>query len=308
MLSSKCRIIEAVSAQIQATEYDNRKDNDRMKNFFRKFSDSLDAYIETKQFRWFRRLIIALGFTVTGCVCFLAGFFLNRSDNMIYKSNINAMTRVIEADPALAASGAEQLAENEMPEAVEETTVTTVITTTQAPKETLSRELLDSYIYEDLKFQPYAYRYSNTAAFHNRTTIEDFGVPLTKKSFTISYEGVITAGFDAEDIIVENDDDNYIIRITFPEAYIISHEIDEDSFELENVQDNFFNPITDYDLTSTCEGQNYRMEQQAIAGGLYGSLYRMAENSITEYLNRDSIIGAKYRIEFIRPEEPYVMM
>ena len=50
------------------------------------------------------------------------------------------------------------------------------------------------------------------------------------------------------------------------------------------------------------------MEQQAIAGGLYGSLYRMAENSITEYLNRDSIIGAKYRIEFIRPEEPYVMM
>ncbi|MBP1592800.1 MAG: DUF4230 domain-containing protein, partial [Oscillospiraceae bacterium] len=232
-----------------------------MKNFFRKFSDSLDAYIETKQFRWFRRLIIALGFTVTGCVCFLAGFFLNRSDNMIYQSNINAMTRTIEADPAEAAD--EQSGESAAPAVTEETAATTTVTTTQAPKETLSRELLDSYIYEDLKFQPYTYRYSNTAAFHNRTTIEDFGVPLTKKSFTISYEGIITAGFDSEDIIVDNDDDNYIIRITFPEAYIISHEIDEDSFELENVQDNFFNPITDYDLTSTCEGQNSRMEEQA---------------------------------------------
>ena len=226
---------------------------------------------------------------------------------MIYKSNINAMTRVIEADPA-ALPCEEKTDGTEKEEVTDEKPVTTVAETTKAPKETLSRELLDSYIYEDLKFQPYTYRYSNTAAFHNRTTIEDFGVPLTKKSFTISYEGVITAGFDAEDIIVENDDDNYIIRITFPEAYIISHEIDEDSFELENVQDNFFNPITDYDLTSTCESQNCRMEQQAIAGGLYGSLYRMAENSITEYLNRDSIIGAKYRIEFIRPEEPYVMM
>ena len=84
-----------------------------MKNFFRKFSDSLDAYIETKQFRWFRRLIIALGFTVTGCVCFLAGFFLNRSDNMIYQSNINAMTRTIEADPAEAAD--EQSGESAAP-------------------------------------------------------------------------------------------------------------------------------------------------------------------------------------------------
>jgi hypothetical protein len=272
-----------------------------MKNFFRKFSDSLDSYIETKQFKWFRRLIIALGFTVTGCVCFLAGFFLNRSDNMIYKSNINAMTRVIEADPA-ALPCEEKTDDTEKEEVTDEKPVTTVAETTKAPKETLSRELLDSYIYEDLEFLPYSYRYSNTAAFHNRTTIEDFGIPLTKKSFTISYEGVITAGFDSKDITLENDDENYIIRITFPEAYIISHEIDEDSFELENVQDNFFNPITDYDLTSTCEAQTFRMEQQAIAGGLYGSLYRMAENSITEYLNRDSIIGAKYRIEFVRPE------
>lgn len=271
-----------------------------MKEKFRKISEAMDRYIETKSFRWFRTLILLLGFTVTGCVCFLAGFFLNRQDNMIYQSNIRVMERTDEeaASPVNAAS-----AEDTQEEQTEETAaVTTAVTTTMAPKVTLSRELLDSYIYEDLVYSDYEYRYSNTAAFKNRTTVYDYGVPLTKKAFTLSYEGIITVGLNPDDIKVETDDERYTITITLPEGYIISHETDPDSFELENVQDSFFNPISYEDYYSVCESQNYKMEQRAAASGMYAGLYRQTEEQIAEYLNRDGVIGAEYTINFIHPE------
>ena len=169
-----------------------------MKEFFKSFSEAMDSYIKTENFKWFRKLILALGFTVTGCVCFLAGFFMNRHDNMIYQSNINALNRMYTAENQPEGQNLSEVpAVTEAPEESEMAPVTTV-TTTEKPKETLSRELLDSYIYEDLEFTPYTYRYSNTAAFHNRATFDEFGIPLTKKAFTLSYEGLITAAFDAD--------------------------------------------------------------------------------------------------------------
>lgn len=267
-----------------------------MKEKFRKISDAMDSYIKTNKFRMFRTLILVLGFTVTGCVCFLAGFFLNRDDNMIYKSNINAIER---------ASSETVTDAPEVTEAPEETeeAVQTTVTVTEPPKVTLSRELLDSYIYEDLEFAPFEYRYTNYADFKNRTTVSDFSLPLTKKSFTISYDGIISAGFSPDKIRIETDDDLYTIRITLPSAHILSHEILPDTFRLENVQDNFFNPITSDDYMNICESQKFRMEQKAEADGIYKKMYSAAENEITEYLKRDSIIGTRYKIEFILPDD-----
>ncbi len=223
---------------------------------------------------------------------------MNRDDNMIYKSNIQAMERTGQT----AAVTDITAAVTAVPEETAAETGQTTVTVTEPPKVTLSRELLDSYIYEDLEFEPYEYRYSNTVAFKNRSSVSDFSIPLTKKSFTISYEGIITAGFDREKIKVENDDDSYTIEITLPQVYIISHETDTQSFELENVQDNLFNPINPEDYLNACESQNYKMEQQALASGLFNRVYEQAEQQISEYINRDSIIGAKYSIVFIRPD------
>ncbi len=269
-----------------------------MKEGLRNFSETMDEFIKTKKFRWFRTLIIVLGYVVTGCVCFLAGFFLNRSDNMIYRSNIQVMERNDGTEPEQLFSSAV----NDVPEQTEETEQTTAVTVTEPPKVTLSRELLDSYIYEDLEFLPYEHTYTNTAYFKNRTMVSDFSIPLTKKSFTITYSGTITAGFDSEKIKVENDDDRYTITVTLPQAYIISHEIDSSSYVVENVQDNIFNPIYESDYTSTCTNENYRMEQKAQAEGLFRSVYSQAMEQITEYLNRDGIIGDKYTIDFVLPD------
>lgn len=269
-----------------------------MKEKFRKISEAMDKYIETKSFKWFRTLILILGFTATGSICFLAGFFLNRQDNMIYQSNI----RVMEREAAEEASLVNSTAVTEVPEQTEEPVSSTVITTTEPPKVTLSRELLDSYIYEDLEFTPYEYRYSNTAAFSSRSTLYDYGIPLTKKSFTITYDGIITVGFSPADILIDTDDELYTITVSLPEGYIISHEIDTDSFELENVSDSMFNPISLSDYVSTCEAQNEKMERRAEASGLYSKMYSEAEDEIREYLMRDGIIGAKYTIIFTHPE------
>lgn len=265
-----------------------------MKEKFKKFSEAMDAYIETKKFKWFRTLILLLGFTVTGCVCFLAGFFLNRHDNMIYKNNINVLSERL--------SSADQNSLSAVPPVSEETAVTTEATVTNPPVVTINRELLNTCIYDELELEPYEYYYSNTTRYENKSTVNDFGIPLTKKSFNISYDGVITAGFDISDIKTDTDDEQKIIYITFPEVSIISHDIITDSFELSSVKDSVFNPVTENDYLTACTSQNYRMEKKAAADGLYDEIYSTAEQIIAEHLELKGINESKYTLEFIRPD------
>lgn len=273
-----------------------------MKNKFRKISDNLDSYIKTKQFRWIKGLILALCFTVTGCVCFLAGFFMNRDDNMIYNNRINAVSGQNGSNQQVSSetSGPEITAATEAPEVTEPEQTT--VTTTEPPKITVDKELLDSYIHDDISVPDSEYSYTNTAFFENKSSLKEIGLPMTKKSFRIKYSGTITAGIDISKITVSADDDSYVITITLPDAELLSHEIDEDSFTLSNVKDNIFNPITDDDYINTCLSQNEYMEEKAIKSGIFEDVYSSTEDIISEYLNLDGIISSMYTIEFITPE------
>lgn len=275
-----------------------------MKEKFKKISENLDSYIKTKQFRWFKGLIITLGFTVTGCVCFPAGFFMNRDDNMLYKNRIDAVTgqNNKEADTAATTSVSEDPAVTTVPDVTEPIATTTTVTTTEPPKITIDKDLLNSYIYDDISVPDSEYSYTNTAFFENKPSVRDVKLPVGKKSFRIKYSGIITAGIDTSQIQVSADDENYIITITLPEAQLLSHEIDEDSFSLSNVKDSIFNPITEDDYFNTCLSQNEIMEQKAISSGIFEDVYSTAEDIISEYLSLDGIISSMYSLEFVTPE------
>ena len=253
------------------------------------FSKKLDEYIHTKQFRWLRFLILLLGFIVTGCICFLAGFFLNRDDNMIYKSNINAITNQI------------QNTEPPVTTAPETTTITTTteLTTVTTAKPTVNGVLLNSRLKENLPDATAEYAYSNACNFENRNSIGDVNIPLTKKSFTISYDGVITATLDSSLITLSVDNDAKTVTVIIPEAYIISHEIDESSFVISGKNDNIFNPISNSDYTDICLSNNSKMEEKAISNGLYDKVYENAESEISDFLYEDELIAESYSINFI---------
>ncbi len=60
-------------------------------------------------------------------------------------------------------------------------------------------------------------------------------------SFTYSYDGVVTAGIDCNDVTISKDDEKKTVTITIPQAEIFSVNIDHDSFKVFEEKDGLFN-------------------------------------------------------------------
>jgi len=261
-----------------------------MKERFKKISQKLDTYIKTKQFRWLKGLVLVLGFVLTNCVSFLGGYFLNRDDNMIYKKNINALV-----ESQTAQKQTEPAAVTTVPETSAPPPVTTTVTTIPP----VNGSVLASKI-QYLYFPDTEYPYSNVCEFENRNTVYDIQVPLTKKSFKISYDGMITAAVDTSSISVSADDSAKIITVIIPQAEIISHEIDPESFSISDKKDNLFNPILSEDYMTICQSQNQSMEDRAVKNGLYERVYENTEKIISDFISQDPAASANnYTVKYI---------
>lgn len=111
-----------------------------------------------------------------------------------------------------------------------------------------------------------SYYYTNMGRFENQMDFYGWKVPFTTKSFIVSYDGVIKAGVDLNQLQVDVSGDT--VTVTLPESRITSHEIPEDSLEVFDESDNLFNHITIEDYTSFTRDQKTAMEQRAMDGGL----------------------------------------
>jgi hypothetical protein len=98
-----------------------------------------------------------------------------------------------------------------------------------------------------------------------------FGVdlPFTQSHYIYSYVVDIKAGFDFTKVDADVDQENRKITISLPDPYIISAQVDNDSFETYEEKNNIFNPFTpekSNDLSATLKEQAV---EDAIANGLY---------------------------------------
>lgn len=84
------------------------------------------------------------------------------------------------------------------------------------------------------------YRYTSADTYKKYYDIEGWTVPFTTDESVFTYEGVIKAGINFADIGISVDNDAQIITVELPEPYIISHEIDENSFQVYDVKDSVF--------------------------------------------------------------------
>ena len=111
-----------------------------------------------------------------------------------------------------------------------------------------------------------------------------FDLPLTRTKFIYSYDGVIKAGVDFTKIEVEKDDLKRVITVTLPKPYILSTEIDFDSFELYDEQQSIFNPVSVRDVNDTNRAMIQTAEKDALAKGLLERADKNAETLIKNFL------------------------
>ncbi|MGE4215397.1 MAG: DUF4230 domain-containing protein [Anaerotignaceae bacterium] len=122
------------------------------------------------------------------------------------------------------------------------------------------------------------YNYTTMGQFENSTDFYGMKVPFTTKKFIVSYDGVIKAGVDLAGI--EIDVSETIITATLPKAEILSHEVDENSFQIYDEKSGLFNKITLEDYNSFQREQKKTMEDKAISSGILEKSYDNAQNIV----------------------------
>lgn len=106
-------------------------------------------------------------------------------------------------------------------------------------------------------------------------------IPFTQSKYIYSYDIVIKAGFNFEDIEWEKNDTK--IEVKLPEVKILSSEIDLDSFKLYHEQESIFNKITMKENNDSLKVLKETSEKDAIANGLLKNARANAETLLTSF-------------------------
>ena len=152
----------------------------------------------------------------------------------------------------------------------------------QAAEPQITGDLLASRLRSVQELVTVSYYYTNMGRFENQVDFYGWKVPFTTKSFIVSYDGVIKAGVDLEQLQVSIGGGE--VTVTLPESRIISHEIPEDSLEVFDESDNLFNHITIEDYTAFTRDQKSAMEQRAVDGGLLHRANQEARTAVDSLL------------------------
>lgn len=125
---------------------------------------------------------------------------------------------------------------------------------------------------------------SETSSKNIKIKDKDIVIPMTKAGFVFSYDGVIKAGINFEEIEVSVDDSKKKIIVKLPEAKIISSELNDDSFQLYDEKNSLFNQISVSDVTKSTAELKEESEKRAIKKGLLDNANENAELLIRNLL------------------------
>ena len=129
---------------------------------------------------------------------------------------------------------------------------------------------------------------------NDKLSFNGWKIPLTQKTFIITYNGSIKAGIDLKQAKISIDNDQ--LNITLPAAKILSHEIDEKSIEVYDESSNIFNQISINDYKSFATKEKKKNEKEAISNGILEKSKTKAEQTLTTYLQAIPEIKDHYKL------------
>lgn len=160
---------------------------------------------------------------------------------------------------------------------------------------TITSTSLTQQLQEIEELATLSYNYTKVGKFSNNLKFNGWNIPLTQKSFLITYSGKLKAGIKMNKIKISLK--NNLITVSIPEIEILSNEIDENSIEVYDETKNVFNPISINDYTKFAKKQKEEVAQEAIENGLLSEAATKTQKTIKRYLNAIPNISENYMIE-----------
>lgn len=124
----------------------------------------------------------------------------------------------------------------------------------------------------------------------------NFDIPGTKKSFSFSYEGKVTAGVEFDKVKVTKDEENKVIYVELPEPVLFDPVIDTGSYEFYEVDNSLFNPIEPEDYAVALDELVKAEKDNAENSTVLEDARNNAMNMIEGFAKG---IASNYRIEFV---------
>ena len=106
-------------------------------------------------------------------------------------------------------------------------------------------------------------------------------IPFTESKYIYSYDIVIKAGFNFEEI--EWEENGNTIEVSLPEAEILSSEIDLDSFKIYHEDESIFREITMTENNEALSSMKQRAEEDAVNNGLLENASSNAKTILTGF-------------------------
>ncbi|MEA5082614.1 MAG: DUF4230 domain-containing protein [Lachnospiraceae bacterium] len=148
----------------------------------------------------------------------------------------------------------------------------------EASKPKITGTVLKQQIVNINELTTVEYHYTTMGQFENSTDFYGMKVPFTTKRFIVSYDGVIKAGVDLGGIEIAVSET--VITVTLPKAEILSHKVDESSFQIYDEKSGIFNRIKLEDYNNFQLEQKKTMEDKALSSGILSEAYSNAENTV----------------------------
>lgn len=145
-------------------------------------------------------------------------------------------------------------------------------------------EVLEERLEEVAELNTADYICTYVQEFKDQKKINDWKVPFTSKSFTISYEGTVKAGIkDLTKAQINSIDDKTVV-VSLPKVEITGKEIDKDSLKIYDESHNVLNQISVEDVNEAQKNLEDEMVRRAEDYGLLDNAQKNAEKILASML------------------------
>ena len=134
------------------------------------------------------------------------------------------------------------------------------------------------------EFATQAGYYTNVQVIEDSQKFFGYNIPFTQSKYIFSYDGVIKAGVDFEDIAIAVDEVKKTVTVTIPGVKITSNEIDQGSLEVYDEKKSIFTPLSISDVNMSMTELKAEAEETAVGNGILENARSNAELLITGFL------------------------
>ena len=110
--------------------------------------------------------------------------------------------------------------------------------------------------------------YTNVEVIEDSKTLWKITLPFTSSKYIFSYDGIIKAGIDFEEIKWSVNDVLKQIHVDLPATKILTNEIDTDSLYVYDESRSIFSPLTVEDINESLIALKAESEEKAIGNGI----------------------------------------